>query len=154
MTAYAPRNAAASGGGGSVTIYGLNFGSSDTGLTPSVSVSGTACSYPERISDSEIRCPSTPSGSGSSKTIAVTVGGLVGTGPAAFGFDGAPTSASHCVAARGGADLACARMHAHTRTHVLKQARTQDARTRTHAHSHRYVRAHNHTHTRRERECV
>ena len=95
VSLQAPTNAPTSGGA-LVTIFGLNFGTTDSSSSASlVSIAGisTPCGTTSWFSDSSVQCQS-PGGLGTKTSPVVTVGGMVGTGPASFTYDGTECGAA------------------------------------------------------------
>jgi hypothetical protein len=74
-----------------VTIFGLNFGVIHS--TTTASLPSAVCSTSFWTSDSSILCQS-PGGLGLKISIALTVGGMVGTQQSLFSYDGTRPSAA------------------------------------------------------------
>jgi hypothetical protein len=99
VSSQAPRNAPTSGGA-LLTIFGLNFGTTDLSSSASlVSITGisTPCGTTSWFSDSSVQCQS-PGGLGLKISHALTVGGMVGTQQSLFSYDGTPPSAADLLA--------------------------------------------------------
>ena len=73
-----------------VTIFGLNFGTTDSSSSASlVNIAGisTLCNTSSWTSGTSVQCQS-PGGLGTKTSTVVTVGGMVGTQQSLFSYDG------------------------------------------------------------------